>query len=700
MRWWATGPEGPPASEARAAIATPLAAAFDVAWIVLAVLHMGQTIVFSGGARIPGTLDSRLTNLVLEHMTHALRGWTSFASPPQFHPEPGTLYYSEAHWGTFLYYAAFRLSGATAEGAFQAWILTTALLNAVAAWILVRTLGAPWWARGPLAFVASAHVILAGKLGHPQMLPLFPVLLALAALLRWARGRKAVHLAAFLVALAWVHLASVYHGFFFSVVVAILLPLLLATHGTAVVRDVRAYRGRDVGLVVAAAAIAAGTLVLLYAPYAAFAAARGWTNPLAIVQELIPGPSAWVSSQWMSWLYGTLLDVPRDLPGAYEKRLFPGFVLLAAPLVAIAVAVRQGTDRRVLLPCAVTVVLATAFVTGLGATKASPYLWLAEHVEAVRALRAPGRIAYVLLPVQVCCLTLLLRALAPRHGLLAVGLLACCVMESIGFGQARLSFDKAEAQERIRPLLERVGAGRMGDPFAVTVEAPPVGGTNAMHLDVFAVALATRRPCVNGYSGTEPAWAHVFRAAPSIEHLDRALLEIKMPPRSVEVVPLEELTGTERGTALRLPSRQWGRYRWGDEVDFGGDGTAGEFIVEGIDPAPSEWRWTQGRRAALRMTVEPSERERILVLEGMPLLGGPIRAQLVEIAANGEHVASLKLMRARREEHRVTIPASVLRGRTTLDLELVLPRARSPRELGLGDDRRVLALALTRLRVE
>src|SRR5262245_5434828 len=72
---------------------------FDVAWIVLAVVHVCQTIVFSGGRRIPGGLeDSRLVNLLLEHLYHALSGSVPFLSPIQFYPEQGTLLYSDSHW--------------------------------------------------------------------------------------------------------------------------------------------------------------------------------------------------------------------------------------------------------------------------------------------------------------------------------------------------------------------------------------------------------------------------------------------------------------------------------------------------------------------------------------------------------------------------------------------------------------------------
>jgi len=364
----------------------------------------------------------------------------------------------------------------------------------------------------------------------------------------------------------------------------------------------------------------------------------------------------------------------------------------------------RASSMRLLLPCAITVVAAIVLVTRLGPLP-SPYVWIAAHVDAVRAFRAPGRIAYMLLPVQACVLGLVVRELAARSlrgRVVAVVMLAAAVVEGVGFRQVEFSFDKAEARRRIGPLVAWVAHGRPGEPFAVTAPSPPAGGLDPMHLDAFAVALATGRPAVNGYSGTEPGWVHVFRANPTVSHLDRALIEMKVPAGSVEVVPLDAVLGAPGGldATLRLPSRAPGRYRWGDEVDFGPEGTGGEFVVDGLDPSPAEWRWTLGHRAAFHFVVEPSDRDRELVFEGLPLIGGPVRAQRVGVVANGVPVATLELSRPSREEQRVTIPAAVLRGRTALDLAFDLPGAHSPAELGINDDRRVLALALRRMRIE
>jgi len=51
-------------------------------WILVCVAHTCQTIIFSGGQRLPGSLvDSRFNNLILEHLNAALHGSYAWWSP-------------------------------------------------------------------------------------------------------------------------------------------------------------------------------------------------------------------------------------------------------------------------------------------------------------------------------------------------------------------------------------------------------------------------------------------------------------------------------------------------------------------------------------------------------------------------------------------------------------------------------------------
>jgi hypothetical protein len=680
-------------------------AAFDAVWIVLAVLQMCQTIIFSAGERIPGNLtDARFNNLILEHMYHALRGWASFLNPQQFYPEQGTLMYSDAHWGTFLYYSLFRFLGFSIEGAFQAWSVLTALLNASAAWILMRTLRAPWWSCGPLAFIASAHFMIAGKLGHPQVFPIFAVCLALAALFKWSEERRPAHLALFFIAYAYVHLAYIYYGFFFSVVVILLVPLLVIADWHGVVRDVRAYRWTSISLILAAVSISTAALIWLYLPYAGFAARRGWTNPMSLLQDFSPTISAWFSAQWMSWLYGKTFNLSVNVFGDYEKRLFPGFLLLFLPFFAIGASAVRWKERsaKVLLAMAITIVMAIGFFTSFGVPDGSLFLWLAKHVEKVRAFRAPGRIAYVLLPLQVGTLALILRELDRSKGflrILAGLLLGFGLVESAGFSQAEFSFSKRDNQRYVLALAGRLKEGNSSGPFALITDKPQSIDANKFDLDAFEAALLSGRPSVNGYSGSEPAWVHFFRAEPTASNLDRALIEIKMPPRSVEAVLPEALLNPVRkwsSAVLHLPSREWGRYEWGDRIDFGAKGTSGEFVVSGMGFA-SDTRPTVAGEASFLLKVPPPSEDELLKVRAVPYCVPPLKEQVVNVKVNGAAIGVWHLTAGGPAEYTLKVPAALLRGRDRLTMTWSLPTAQTPKSLHINDDDRLLSVGVSEL---
>ena len=57
--------------------------------------------------------------------------------------------------------------------------------------------------------------------------------------------------------------------------------------------------------------------------------------------------------------------------------------------------------------------------------------------------------------------------------------------------------------------------------FALITDRPQSIDANKFDLDAFEAALLSGRSSVNGYSGTEPAWVHYFRAEPTASNLDK-----------------------------------------------------------------------------------------------------------------------------------------------------------------------------------
>jgi hypothetical protein len=72
--------------------------------------------------------------------------------------------------------------------------------------------------------------------------------------------------------------------------------------------------------------------------------------------------------------------------------------------------------------------------------------------------------------------------------------------------------------------------------------------------------------------------------------------------------------------------------------------------------------------------------------------------QPVELIANGTKIADWQV--AGDAEHTAEIPVDVVRGSGTLRLELKIPKATTPKELGMGADERVLGISLHSLQID
>ena len=96
----------------------------------IAIKPLGQNL-----SRIQGDLgDARLNNYILEHDYLWLTGKEkSLLDAPFFYPYPKTVAYSENHFGSMLFYSAFRSMGLDRETAFQYWFLLGYLLCLITA---------------------------------------------------------------------------------------------------------------------------------------------------------------------------------------------------------------------------------------------------------------------------------------------------------------------------------------------------------------------------------------------------------------------------------------------------------------------------------------------------------------------------------------------------------------------------------------
>ena len=155
-------------------------------WLPLVVsllcsVHLCQTIFFSGGELIPGNLgDTRLCNLILEHNYQGLIGNQEVFSPSQFYPKKYTIFYAFNFFGSTPIYIIPRLIGFSLESSFQIWFVLLSALNALAFLYLLKVLKVTPRIGYPLTFAGVSSSAFIFKIGHPQLVAIFPFFFFLA----------------------------------------------------------------------------------------------------------------------------------------------------------------------------------------------------------------------------------------------------------------------------------------------------------------------------------------------------------------------------------------------------------------------------------------------------------------------------------------------------------------------------------------
>lgn len=117
---------------------------------------------------------------------------------------------------------------------------------------------------------------------------------------------------------------------------------------------------------------------------------------------------------------------------------------------------------------------------------------------------------------------------------------------------------------------------------------------------------------------------------------------------------------------------------------------------------PESWgTWTEGQQAKIEMRVLPQARS--IVLDALAFVQPQHPAQRVIVKLNGEQVLTTSLTRFHGNHLEIPISAALSRSLASddrLTIELQLPDAISPRQLGINDDSRVMGLGLKSLTVQ
>ncbi len=356
--------------------------------------------IFSGFRHTHGGLgDGRLVNYTLEHgfrWISQISPHQDFWNPPIFYPYTNVSAFTDLMLGFGPFFWIWRMLGAAPDTAFQYWMLTSYACNFAAAYLLLR--------RGTRLGVAASTtgaVMLAGMavrwLRHPQLFPMWFVLLACLALLRIfgekptpaSRYRRRAWIVLFFfvaVLQAW---SAIYPFFFFGLFcgIGLLTALLLEDLRDGLIGSLR----DDSMWWLLCAGLCAAALAPLVYHYGITATELGYRKYTA---SKVAHPLSWILLGQNHWLYGSIQSWLGPFPG-------PRFNLGVGPLT-LAVSLwgfSQWRDRPMVRVIGTSALVLVGISTVYGSF--SPWILVHHVVPGAGAIRAFFRVTMILVPISV-----------------------------------------------------------------------------------------------------------------------------------------------------------------------------------------------------------------------------------------------------------------------------------------------------------
>ncbi len=156
------------------------------------------------------------------------------------------------------------------------------------------------------------------------------------------------------------------------------------------------------------------------------------------------------------------------------------------------------------------------------------------------------------------------------------------------------------------------------------------------------------------------------------------------------------------GTSNCWPSDVSGAITLGERIPAtsAAGGRLASILRCGWLPPETYGTWSEGEESKLRLKLEPDRPDLMLDLELFPIGADQGRAQQVSISAGGVALANFTLDRHLIVARRIPIPASLpLDDQNRVELDISVPTAVSPQQLGLNDFPRRLGIRLVSLRL-
>ena len=140
---------------------------------------------------------------------------------------------------------------------------------------------------------------------------------------------------------------------------------------------------------------------------------------------------------------------------------------------------------------------------------------------------------------------------------------------------------------------------------------------------------------------------------------------------------------------LRKPRASFSLYSIGTRIDLS-QSEADRFLFYGWSDREATSRWTNRGRAIVAFRLDQSGGSKLRISLGPFLPPGKLNAQHVTIRMNNTELTTLLLTEATFNEYTIALPAGALQNENVLSFEI--PDADSPRNVGAGEDFRLLGI--------
>jgi hypothetical protein len=141
-------------------------------------------------------------------------------------------------------------------------------------------------------------------------------------------------------------------------------------------------------------------------------------------------------------------------------------------------------------------------------------------------------------------------------------------------------------------------------------------------------------------------------------------------------------------------------YRFGTLLTFGTGGNGDAYEAEGWSTPEVGHTWSDHPQANLSFQIQPSNQPLQLRMKLTGLVKAPtLPFQPVEVLANDTKIAEWNVG-PEGTDYATIIPGDLVRGGRTLKIALKIPKATSPKLLGIGDDNRLVGVAISELQIK